>query len=110
MGETSTVVTERSDMTTEHQLNQVLVVGMSPWKIVLVRSLRVYLMSLTGLLGAAGIGVTADVGVTMHAAVTMLQAVGACLVLALGPALVSAAWNTIELLKKWDASHPMLRA
>jgi hypothetical protein len=108
--DTTTVVTERAGMITEHQMSQVLIVAMPPWKIVLVRSTRVYLMALTGLLGAAGIGVTADVGVTMHAAVTMIQAVGACVVLAAGPALVSAAWNTLELFKQWDASHPELRA
>jgi hypothetical protein len=110
MADTSTVVTERIGMTTDKQQDKVQVVLMSPWKIVLVRSARVYLMSLVGLMGAAGIGVTADVGVTMHAAVTMIQAIGACIVLAFGPALASAIWNTIELLKKWDAAFPEMRA
>lgn len=110
MADTSTVVTERVNMTTVKQTDKVQVVLMPPWKIVAIRSARVYLMSLIGLLGAAGIGVTADVGVTMHTAVTMLQVTGACVVLALGPTIISAAWNTIELLKKWDASFPELRA
>lgn len=110
MDETKTVVTERTDMITVKQVDRVQVVLMTPWKIVLVRSARVYLMSFAGLLGTAGIGVTADVGVTMHAAVTMLQAIGACAVLALGPAIASAAWNALELFKKWDASFPELRA
>jgi hypothetical protein len=110
MTDTTTVVTERKDMVTEHQMSKVLVVTMTPVKIVMVRAARVYLMSLSGLMTAAGIGVTAEVGVTMHAAVTMLQAFGACVALAFFPALASAVWNAVELFNKWDASHPELRA
>ena len=108
--ETKTVVTERAEMVTDKQASAVSVVLMPPWKIVLVRSARVYLMTLSGLLGAAGIGITKDVGVTMNAAVTMLQATGACVVLAFFPAFVSAVWNAYELLMKWDATSPQLRA
>jgi len=108
--EVKTVVTERNGMTTEKQMNSVTVVGMPAWKIVAIRAARVYLMTFTGLAGTAGVGVTAAVGVTFSSAVTMLQALGVCAILSLGPALVSAAWNTLELSKQWDASHPEMRA
>lgn len=106
----TTLVTQRADMTTEKQLNSVTIVAMPPWKIVLVRAFRVYLMALVGLLGTAGIGVTASVGISLGAAVTMLKVIGICMIISLGPAIVSAAWNTIELLKKWDATAPQMRA
>jgi hypothetical protein len=110
MAETLTVVTKRTDMATQPQLDSVTVIGMPPWKIVLVRSVRVYLMTLLGLLGAAGIGVTTYTAVTLHTAITMMQTAGTCALVAIGPALVSAGWNAVELLAKWDTTSPQLRA
>jgi hypothetical protein len=110
MADTTTIVTERVGMVTEHQMNRVLIVLMTPVKIVLVRSVRVYLQSLTGLLTALGVpGVASTVGVTLQFH-DFWHLVIACSSLAVVPAFMSALMNTYELFKGWDASHPELRA
>jgi hypothetical protein len=108
--ETKTIVTERVGMTTDHQLSKVILVAMTPIKIVFIRATRVYLQSLVGLLGAFSIpDVASAVGVTLkfndfwH----MLIASSS---LAAVPALMSALTNTLELFKKWDSKYPELRA
>jgi hypothetical protein len=107
--ETKTVVTERADMVTEKQADNVIVVLMSPIKIVVVRAFRVYVQTLAGLLTAAGTGATAAVGITMPAG-DFYRLFVACASIALAPAIMSVLLNTSELLAKWDATHPMLRA
>jgi hypothetical protein len=107
--DTTTVVTERSGMVTEHQMSQVLIVLMTPVKIVLVRAFRVYLQTLVGLIGALGTGVAATVGVTMTAG-GFFHLLLACSGIAVAPAVMSILMNSTELLTKWDASHPELRA
>jgi hypothetical protein len=107
--ELKTIVIDRAG-NTDKQVAQTTIIAMPPWKIVLIRASRVYLMALSGLLTAAGIGVTTAVGVTMGAVVTMLQVVGVCMLVSLFPAFASAVWNTYELLKKWDETFPQMRA
>ena len=111
--ETKTVVTERAEMVTSKQTNSVVVVLMRPVMIVLVRALRVYVQSLTGLLTATGTGiatsVSASIGVTMIFP-DFYHALLASALTATIPAIMSILMNTGELLAKWDASHPMLRA
>jgi hypothetical protein len=107
--ETKTVVTKRADMVTDKQAENVIVVLVSPVKIVVVRALRVYVQTLAGLLTAATTGVTAAVGVTMPAG-DFFKLFVACASIALAPAVMSILLNTGELLAKWDATHPMLRA
>jgi hypothetical protein len=109
MADTQTVVTERTDMVTVHQTSQVVVVLMTPVMIVLVRALRVYVQTLTGLLGVLGSGVAATVGVSMTAG-GFFHILLASASIAVAPAVMSILLNTGELLTKWDASHPMLRA
>lgn len=109
MPETSTVVTERVGMVTDRQVDSVAIVLMTPVKIVVVRALRVYLQTLVGLLTALGSGVAASVGVTLTAG-DFWHLLAACSSIAVAPAVISAITNTVELLAKWDASHPELRA
>jgi hypothetical protein len=107
--ETKTLVTERSEMVTERQLNSVTVVSMPPWKIVLVRAIRVYLQTLVGLLGALSSGAAATVGVTLTAG-GFYHLFVACASIAVAPAVMSILLNSAELLAKLDASNPALRA
>jgi hypothetical protein len=107
--ETKSVVTERVGMVTEHQMNRVIVVLMTPIKIVVVRAFRVYLQTRVGLLTALGSGVAATVGVTLTAG-DFWHLLAACSSISIAPAIISAITNTVELLAKWDASHPELRA
>lgn len=109
MPETSTVVTERVGMVTDRQVDSVAIVLMTPVKIVVVRALRVYLQTLVGLLTALGSGVAASVGVTLTAG-DFWHLLAACSSIAVAPAVISAITNTVELLARWDASHPELRA
>jgi hypothetical protein len=106
---TSTIVTARADMATDHQLSKVAVVLMAPVKIVFVRALRVYLQTLIGLLGAFGLGAASEVGVTMTAG-TFAHTLLACASLALAPAIMSVLQNTVELLAQVDARLPKVRA
>jgi hypothetical protein len=106
---TSTIVTARADMETDHQLSKVVVVLMTPLRIIATRALRVYLQTLIGLLSAFGLGVAADVGVTM-APGTFWTTLVACMGLSIAPAVMSILQNTLELLAKADATMPQLRA
>jgi hypothetical protein len=109
MDETKTVVTERTDMTTDKQANSVTVVLMTPLKIIAVRATRVYLQTLVGLLGAFGSGAAAMVGVNITAG-DFFHTVVVCAGLSVMPAAMSVLQNTLELFKKLDASYPELRA
>jgi hypothetical protein len=103
-----TVVTERKETTTDRQLQNVEVVSMPWWKIVLVRAGRVYLMSVVGLLGAVGTGAASASGVQMPVGdfSTLLVA---CLGASLGPAVVSLLTNGAELLARLDQTNPQMR-
>lgn len=107
--ETKTVVTARTEMTTDKELASVTVVTMPGWQIALVRCCRVYLQSLVGFLLATGSGLTAAAGVTMPATdfyhVLVISAS-----MAVAPATISLIQNVIELLAKLDATNPTLRA
>jgi hypothetical protein len=107
--ETKSVVTERVGMVTEHQMNRVTVVLMTPIKIVLVRAARVYIQTLVGLLGALGTGAAATVGVTLTAG-GFWHLLVACSSIAVAPAVMSILLNSGELLAKWDAAYPEMRA
>ena len=105
----ATVVTARADTVTDHQLSQVVIVLMTPLRIIATRAARVYLQTLIGLLSAFGLGVASEVGVTM-AADTFWHTLLACMGLAIAPAVMSILQNTLELLAKADATMPQLRA
>lgn len=107
--ETKTVVTERPEMTTDRQLNSVTVVSMPPWKIVLVRTTRVYLMTLVGLLTVTGTPFGSAVGLTLSAP-DFFGWLLTCASVSVGPAVISLIQNAIELLAKLDATNPGLRA
>jgi hypothetical protein len=109
MEEVKTVVTQRTDMVTDTQVNNVAIILMKPIEIVLVRALRVYLQTLIGLLGALGTGAAATVGVTLTVG-DFWHLLVASASIAIAPAFMSILLNTVELLAKWDASNPQLRA
>jgi hypothetical protein len=106
---TSTVVTARADMETDHQLSKVVVVLMTPLRIIATRAARVYLQTLLGLLSAFGLGAAADVGVHM-APGTFWDTLVACAGLSLAPAIMSILQNTLELLARVDTNLPQMRA
>jgi hypothetical protein len=107
--ETKTVVTERAEMKTDRQLDSVTVVSMPPWKITLVRAVRVYLQTLLALLTVAGSGAASAIGVTLTAP-DFWHVLLACASIAVAPAAISLIQNSIELLAKLDATNPSLRA
>lgn len=107
--EIKTVVTERTNLLTEKQLDKVEIIPMPWWKIVLVRAGRVYLMSVVGLLGSVGTGAAAASGMQMPVG-DFSRLFLACAGASLGPAVISLLTNGAELLAKLDQSHPSLRA
>ena len=77
-----------------------------PWYVmILVRVVRVYLMTLLGLLG---VGATGQLPAT--AAPDFAHVLLAAALTAIGPAVVSAIWNATELLAQLDIRQPQLRA
>jgi hypothetical protein len=111
--ETKTVVTERTEMTTDKELASVTIVSMPPWKIVLVRASRVYLQAILTFLTANGTGATAKVGEVIGLAIPVMDFYQVLLMsasMAVAPAVGSILQNTIELLAKLDATNPALRA
>ena len=109
MAETTTIVTERTGMVTDKQVGRVGIILMTPIRIVFVRAARVYLQTLTGLLGALGSGAAATVGVTLTAG-GFFHLFLACASIAVAPAVMCVLLNSSELLGKLDASHQELRA
>lgn len=92
--------------TTPYYLPNVIVTTLTPIWIVFVRTTRVYLQTLLGLLLAGGLGTatnTLPVGDFWH-----LLRVSAGLSVA--SAVVCALQNALELLSRIDQSHPELRA
>lgn len=90
-------------VTPEGHANQLLVY-MTPLAVILVRTARVYLQSLLGLLPAGAIGnSTGAIGPGLGHTLTIVA------VAALGPALMCALQNTIELLTELDKKLPQLR-
>jgi hypothetical protein len=109
MAETLTVVTERVGMRTDKQMNAVVVVPMRPWRIVLTRTVRVYLQSLAGLLLLLGTNTVVSLGtdVTGHDLWTTCKS---AVIVAGFTALATLIQNSLELWWKVDASNPALRA
>jgi hypothetical protein len=108
--EINTVVTERQETkpiddavaVTPGSTPNVRLIAMQPFKIVLVRSARVYVQGLIGFLVAAGFGIVNQDGTpagTMDAAK-----------LATAPAVMSVLQNVAELLAKVDVNYPQTRA
>ncbi|HND25052.1 MAG TPA: hypothetical protein PK229_12085 [Rhodocyclaceae bacterium] len=104
----STVVVQRDGVqptivATPAHMPDLMVRVMSPISIVLVRALRVYLQTAVGLV---------TTGALAHDLVPAAQALGSWQVaasLAVGPALVCAAQNALELLARLDETMPQLR-
>lgn len=104
----ATVVVQRDGVqptivATPAHMPDLMVRVMSPISIVLVRALRVYLQTAVGLV---------TTGALAHDLVPAAQALGSWQVaasLAVGPALVCAAQNALELLARLDETMPQLR-
>lgn len=109
MADVTTVVTARAETTTDAQLAKVTVITMPPWKIVLVRAARVYIQTLVATIGAFLTPLGSVLGVSLSAT-DFLHTMLTCAGIAVGPAIMSILMNCLELLKKWDESHPMMRA
>jgi hypothetical protein len=106
--ELKTVVTERKETTTDRQLQNVEVVSMPWWKIVLVRASRVYLQGLIGFLTANTSGATEAVtGIPMGDFGHQITVAAS---LAVAPAVLAVLMNVVELLARLDQSHPSMRA
>lgn len=106
--EIKTVVTEREKLTTQKQLDEVEIISMPWYRIVLVRAGRVYVQGLIGFLTANTSGATEAVtGIPMG---DFKDKLIIALSLAIAPAVLSLLQNTGELLAKLDQSHPKLRA
>lgn len=108
----STVMTQReatipASMTanTPVGMSDVKVVAMPWWQILFIRAARVYLQTLTGLIGAAVTG--ADQGMLPDAFGALVWSTAG---MALAPAAMSLLMNATELLTKLDVTRPTLRA
>lgn len=115
MTEPRVLVTERAE--TPHGMDETIAVtppGRPDLEVVVmpavlrigVRAVRVYLMSLLGFLGMTSAGALPTQPITPNAAFSLLLTAAGY---ALAPAFVSLVWNLIEILNKWDATHPELR-
>lgn len=108
-----TIVTKREDTvpasvtatTPTRTPANVRVVAMTAVAQILVRAIRTYIMSLSGLLTAGGIG--ADRGVLPDAFGPLLWT---CAGMALAPTVMSVLGNAAELMMRLDESLPQLRA
>jgi hypothetical protein len=108
----NTVITERVDSLKDSTIAQTpadepyIVIHPLPWyRIVAVRSGRVYVQSLISFLTIAPAAVAAGV-LPREFAISLQNAA----LLAVGPAVLSILQNTAELLARLDESHPKLRA
>lgn len=102
-----TVITDRAD--TPHSSVDAILVRLSPLRIVLTRAGRVYLMAVIAFLALQGIGLEFDATKAiplMTFGTIFLNALS----VAVGPAVVSALWNTAELFFKVDERNPAMRA
>lgn len=97
----STVVVRRASRT--GALPDVIVQAMSPFAIILVRAARVYLQT------AVGLVTTGALAGTLVPAAAVFSDWRIALSVAIGPALVCAAQNTIELLARLDEKLPQMR-
>lgn len=73
----------------------VVLKALNPWKIVLIRSARVFFQTLAGSIGVATFG--------------DLVSLKAAVIIAASTAGVTALQNTAELLARWDQSFPEFR-
>lgn len=83
----------------------VTVVAMPWWQMLMIRVLRVYLMTLAGLLPADGLGM-----IELSKAGSAWQHIGMAAYVATAPAFASLLWNAIEFLTNLDVSRPGWRA
>jgi hypothetical protein len=107
-----TIVTKRDDSIpttvearTPQAMPNVTVIPMTALKQTLVRAARTYVMSLSGLLLAGGIG--ADQGVLPNEFGLLLWT---CAGMALAPTVMSILANAAELLARIDEQFPQMRA
>lgn len=106
-----TVITERDGVGAQ----PVLVVKVSPWRIVLTRGLRTWLQSFLGFAGLLVVGSLvidpADWAKWITAAylIELGQRTLACVVVASAVALVSVCQNALELITRLDERAPELR-
>jgi hypothetical protein len=84
-------------------LPEVIYKAMSPLAIIAVRALRVYLQTAVGLVTAGSLATN------LMPAAAALSDWKVALGMALGPALVCAAQNTLELLARIDEKLPQMR-
>lgn len=114
MDDLKTVITKREESAVpaaeaNNALGGVTVIQMPAWQIALVRTARVYLQTLVGVLIAGGTGLAGAVGVQMPAGDFSRMLISAAS-LAVAPAAVTFIQNVIELLAKLDTLKPTLRA
>jgi hypothetical protein len=84
------------------------VVAIPEWRQILIRAVRVYLMALIGFFGiTAEPDIANAINVHLHVADFAEKFLTAASI-AVGPAVISLIWNTIELLGKFD--NPKARA
>lgn len=105
--EVKTVITDRSDGPRGNF--DAILIRLTPLRIVLTRATRVYLMSLLAALALQGVTQVFDPANGMPVSQFLTVFINAASVAA-GPAVVSALWNTVELLAKLDERAPELRA
>lgn len=109
-----TVVTARADgidkntrATTGDETPNILVVALSPLRIVLTRAARVYVQSLVGMMGLVMTGIASESLITPNDFGGKLwMAAG----FALAPSAITLLQNAAELLTKLDETRPKLRA
>lgn len=105
-----TLVTQRETMpenvtaVTPRGIANVEVVALAWWKIIAIRTGRVYLQALAGFMTAGGLGL--DKGLLPHDLYGLLRTSTA---LALAPAFFTLLQNAGELLAKLDVTNPTLR-
>lgn len=98
----STVVVSRAS--DDHgNLPEVIYKAMSPLAIILVRAARVYLQTAVGLVTAGSLATN------LMPAAAVLSDWKVALSMAVGPAAVCAAQNTLELLARIDEKLPQMR-
>jgi len=114
MPEITTIVTKRDDGVPNNTLAEtpstipdVIVKALSPARITVTRVLRVYLQSLAGMLTVVMSGMAPDALIPPADFVSKLQLAAG---LAIAPATMALLQNAVELLTKFDESHPQLRA
>jgi len=99
-----------ADAAEEHPISSAVeLVPMSMAKMILIRTLRVYVQTLVALLLAGGTGAAAQVGVIMPVG-DFWALLAASASLSLASAGITFLQNVLELLARLDVTHPAMRA